>query len=114
MTTVTIGVETLGATKDRMAAAFRGEPQGHFITFSTSDLLWRVLTRERWELLQHIGGQGPLSVEDVAARVGRDQTRVQADLNDLLRAGVLDDLGDCRVEFPYDAIHVDFTVTKAA
>ena len=32
----------------------------------------------------------------------------------LLNAGILDRTADGRIVFPYDAVHVDFTLTKAA
>ena len=48
--------------KARTARAFRGEPQGAFISFASVELLWRVITPKRWELLQQMAGVGPLSV----------------------------------------------------
>jgi predicted transcriptional regulator len=39
---------------------------------------------------------------------------VHHDLHALLDAGVLDRDASGQVIFPYDAVHVDFTLTKAA
>jgi predicted transcriptional regulator len=36
----------------RLSAAFRGEPQGAFISFASVELLWTVMTPRRWELLR--------------------------------------------------------------
>jgi predicted transcriptional regulator len=47
-------------------------------------------------------------------RVGRDVKAVHGDVQTLLNAGILDRTADGRVVFPYDAVHVDFTLTKAA
>ena len=40
--------------------------------------------------------------------------RHHGDIRAMLDAGVLDRTDDGRVIFPYDAVHVDFTLTKAA
>ncbi|WP_218578412.1 hypothetical protein [Vineibacter terrae] len=37
-----------------------------------------------------------------------------ADVHALLNAGVLERVEDDRIAFPYDAVHVDFTLTRAA
>ena len=39
--------------------------------------------------------------------------RVHADVQTLLRAGVLDKTEQGRAVFPYDTIHVDFTLKAA-
>jgi len=55
-------------------------------------------------------------LREAARRVGRDVRLVHSDsdVQMLLQAGVLrkDDKG--RIEFPYTAVHVDFTLTTAA
>ena len=58
MNVVTLSVSSIEDTKRRMAAAFRGEHQGSYITFASVELLWKVLTPKRWELLQAMVGQG--------------------------------------------------------
>ena len=58
-------------------------------------------------------GQGALSIREVARRVGRDVKAVHGDITSLINAGVLDRTGD-RVIFPYDAVRVDFTLSRAA
>jgi predicted transcriptional regulator len=42
----------------------QGHPQGNRISFASPDLLWYVLTHKRWEMLQAMTGQGPLSIRD--------------------------------------------------
>jgi predicted transcriptional regulator len=113
MKTVTLGVSSLEDTRQRMAAAFRGDYQGEFISFASVELLWKVLTAKRWEILQTMTGQGELSIREVARRVGRDVKAVHGDITALIHAGVLDRTGS-GIEFPYDAIHVDFTLSRAA
>jgi predicted transcriptional regulator len=111
---VTIGVSTLDDVKQRVAQAFRGKPQGAHISFSSVDRMWKALTPKGWEWLQVMTGAGPMTIREAARRVGRDVKAVHGDVHALLKSGVLDRTEDGRVEFPYDAIHVDFMITKAA
>ncbi len=113
MNTVTIGVSSLGATKDRMRRAFRGEKQGAFIGFASLELLWKVLTPKRWEIVRAMAGLGPLAIRAVARRVDRDVKSVHGDVQALLKAGVLERARDGRVVFPYDEVRVDFVVRAA-
>ena len=113
MRTVTLGVSSIEDTKRQMAAAFKGEQQGEFISFASIELLWKVLTAKRWEILGAMTGQGALSIREVARRVGRDVKAVHGDIRALINAGVVDREGDS-VIFPYDAVHVDFTLSRAA
>jgi len=59
-------------------------------------------------------GQGEMAIREVARRVGRDVKAVHGDVQALLAVGVLDHTESGRVLFPYDAVHVDFTLCKAA
>ncbi len=113
MNTVTLGLPSAEATTQRMAAAFRGEVQGAHLSFATAELLWKVLTAKRWEILRAMTGEGEIAIREIARRVGRDVKAVHGDVQALLTAGILD-RADRGVIFPYDAIHVDFTLTKAA
>jgi predicted transcriptional regulator len=68
---------------------------------------------KRWEILRAMTGQGALSIREVARRVGRDVKPVHGDVTALLQAGILDQAA-AGVVFPYDAVHVDFTLTRTA
>lgn len=105
---VTLSVASREDVNRRALAAFSGQDQGAHISFSSADLLWQTLTRKRWEILQAMTGAGPLSVREVARRVGRDVRRVHGDTQALLEAGLLDRAQDGRIEFRYNAVHVDF------
>jgi predicted transcriptional regulator len=113
MKTVTLGLGSIETTTQQLAAAFRGEPQGAFISFASVELLWKVLTPKRWEILHAMTGQGSLSIREVARRVDRDVKAVHGDVTALIHAGVLD-RSENGVKFPYDAVHVDFTLSRAA
>lgn len=83
------------------------------ISFETPELLWKVLTARRWELLKALCGAGPISIREAARRVGRDVKTVHGDVTALLDAGVLDRAVSGGIEFPYDAIKVEFLLQAA-
>lgn len=113
MNTVTLSVASREDVTRRALAAFDGKAQGSHISFASAELLWQTLTRKRWELLQAMTGQGVMSIREAARKVGRDVKAVHGDVQALLGAGVLDRTGE-GILFPYDAVHVDFMLTKAA
>ena len=113
MYTVTLSVASREDVTRRALAAFEGQKQGAHISFASAELLWKTLTRKRWELLQAMTGQGVMSIREAARRVGRDVKAVHGDIKALISAGVIDST-EAGVEFPYDAVHVDFMLTKAA
>jgi len=114
MRTVTIAVADRTAIHAQVKAAFRGRAQGAFISFSSPEDLWRTLTPNRWAILRTLSGQGPVGVRALARQLGRDVKGVHTDTRMLVQSGVLDKADDGKVEFPYDAVHVDFTVGRAA
>lgn len=113
MKTVTLEIASADDVKRRTFAALKGKAQSPRISFATPELLWKVLTAKRWELLKAMAGEGPLSMREVARRVGRDVKAVHGDVHALLDAGVLDKTENGRIEFPFDAVRVDFTLRAA-
>ena len=83
------------------------------ISFATPELLWEVLTAKRWELLKTLCGAGPLSIREAARRVGRDVKAVHGDVTALLKAGILERVESGEVEFPYEAVKVEFLLQAA-
>ena len=113
MNTVTLSVASREDVTRRALAAFEGQKQGTHISFASAELLWKTLTRKRWELLQAMTGQGAMSIRHAARLVGRDVKAVHGDVQALINAGVIDRSAE-GIEFAYDAIHVDFMLTTAA
>lgn len=113
MKTVTLDVASRQEVKDRALEAFKGKKQRVRISFASPELLWRVLTAKRWEILKAMTGQGPLTVRETARRVGRDVKAVHGDMTALLNAGLLDRTDKGRVEFPFEAVRVEFTLRAA-
>jgi predicted transcriptional regulator len=102
------------AMADALAAAKSGKPlRSARISFATPELLWRVLTAKRWDLIKALCGAGPVSIREAARRVSRDVKAVHADVTALLLAGVLDKTESGQVEFPYEAVKVEFLLEAA-
>jgi predicted transcriptional regulator len=83
------------------------------ISFATPELLWKVLTAKRWELLKALCGAGPVSVREAARRVGRDVKAVHGDVTALLNAGVLDRAEGGGIVFRYEAVKIEFMLQAA-
>jgi predicted transcriptional regulator len=113
MKTVILEVAFREEVTRRALEAFRGKKQRARISFATPELLWKVLTAKRWELLKVMAGQGPLTIREVARRVDRDVKAVHGDVHSLIDAGLLDKTAKNRVVFPFAAIRVEFTLHAA-
>jgi len=83
------------------------------ISFASPELLWKVLTAKRWELLKALCGAGPVSIREAARRVNRDVKAVHGDVTALLNAGVIDRAEDGGIVFPYEAVKVEFLLEAA-
>jgi predicted transcriptional regulator len=113
MKTVTLGVSDRKAVRRRAQSAFSGRGQGAHIGFATPELVFRLLTAKRWELIRAMTGAGSLSIREAARSVGRDVKAVHGDVHALLNAGILRKTESGRVEFPFDAIHIDLMMHAA-
>jgi predicted transcriptional regulator len=106
---LTLSVASREEVTRRALAAMAGADQGAHLSFENVEQLWRTLSPKRWDILKAMTGQGELSIRDVARRVGRDVKAVHSDVTGLILAGVIE-RGARGVCFPYDAVHVDFTL----
>jgi len=115
MKTVTLDVRPPADSMADFARAWKtGKAQkAARISFATPELLWRVLTEKRWELLKVLCGTGPVSIREAARRAGRDVKAVHGDVTALLNAGVLDRTEDNRIVFPFEAVKVEFLLRAA-
>ncbi len=115
MKTVTLDVSAPSeAMADFVQAWKTGKPQRSArISFATPELLWKVLTEKRWELLKAMCGAGPMSIREAARRVGRDVKAVHGDVTALLNAGVLERTEEGRIVFPFEAVKVEFLLQAA-
>jgi len=113
MRVVTLKISSREETNRRFLKAFAGEPQGTFISFESPELLFKIIAGKRWELLKLMTGAGPMSIREAARRLGRDVKAVHGDVKALLNTGILQKTDNGLIEFPFDAVHVDFTLKAA-
>lgn len=115
MNTLTIDVCSLTQSlADAARAMETGQAQaGPRYSFSSAQALMRTLGGKRFDLIQALSGAGPITLREAARRVGRDVKAVHGDVHALLACGVLDKTADGKIEFPYDAVHVDFLLKAA-
>ena len=66
------------------------------------------------DILRAMTGAGQLGIREVSRKVGRDVSAVHRDLQALIVAGIVGRIDDGKVVFPYDEIHVDFTLRGVA
>ncbi|MGA1831622.1 transcriptional regulator [Rhizobium wenxiniae] len=110
MTVLTINVSS---DSDLLAAVTAGQPIVDVHSFPTWEALHATLTPKRVAIIQALQGRGTLGMREVARSVGRDIKGVHTDLTALVNCGLLDRSGD-GVSFPYDGLHVDFSLARAA
>ncbi|MBI3785240.1 MAG: DNA-binding protein [Deltaproteobacteria bacterium] len=115
MNTVVLEVRSLADTladASRVIKTRRSEHDAR-IAFAKPELLWQVLTAKRWELLKALCGAGRVSIREAARRVGRDVKAVHGDVKALLAAGLINRTADGGIEFPFQAIKVEFVLQAA-
>ena len=113
MHTVTLGLSSREKINKRFLDALDGKLQGTFISFESPTLLFKVLSGNRWELLETMTGAGPMSIREAARRLGRDVKAVHRDVHMLLDVGILQKTDKGQIKFPFDAVQVDFMLQAA-
>lgn len=115
MKTVTLEVRSPAEAMAGLAQTWRSgkAEKTARISFASPELLWKVLTAKRWELLKALCGAGPVSIREAARRVGRDVKAVHSDITALLDAGVLDRTESGAIVFPFEAVKVEFLLQAA-
>jgi len=113
MKTVILDVSSREEVGRRVLAAFKGHKQGKRISFATPELLFRLLTAKRWELIRAMTGAGPMTIRAAARHVNRDVKAVHGDVHALLDVGILRKTEDGLIVFPFDAVRVDVMLRAA-
>lgn len=114
MKVVTFSISSIEEFNERARRAFKGEKQGSHRTFLSLELMHRILTPNRWGILRALLGGKETGIRELARQLDRDVKDVHTDVTALAKAGVIDRANDGKVVFPYDAIHVNFTIRKDA
>lgn len=113
MHTVTLRIASREKVNKRFLEAFKGKQQGSFISFESPAVLFKVISGHRWELLKMMTGARAMSIREASRRLERDVKAVHGDVSALLKAGILHQTDDGQIEFPFDAIHIDFLLQAA-
>ncbi len=92
------------------ALAYRGET----LNFETPGAFFSQLTSRRWALLHALLGAGELPVRELARRLGRDVKRVHEDASALVELGLVERTARGGLLCPYEDIHMDMHMRKAA
>ena len=97
---------------DRFEAAWNRRTEGHSPLFVLSiadlPLLLRTLTPARWQLLDRLREAGPLSIYELAKRLGRDYKNVHTDVSRLADIELIEKAADGRVSVPWDVVRSEF------
>jgi predicted transcriptional regulator len=113
MKTVTISVSSLDDVMKRAQAAAAGKAQGAHFSYATPELLFRTFTTTRWQIIREMTGAGPMSIRELSRRLERDVKGVHGDVKALLETGLLEHDESGGIVFPYDTVHVNFTLKTA-
>ncbi len=88
-------------------------PAGEAIYFDSARDLARVLSPKRTQLLQHLKRSGAMNILALSKHLGRDYKNVHSDVKLLEQYGLIARDGE-KITAPYDVIHADFDLRKAA
>ena len=99
---------------DRFEAAWNRAAEGRparpleILSFADLPLLLKTLTPARWELLARLRKEGPLSIYQLAKRLGRDYKNVHTDVARLAELGLVAKDAEARVGVAWDAVRGEF------
>ena len=74
------------------------------LTFGDLALLLKTLTPARWDLVKRLRAEGPVSIYQLAKRLGRDYKNVHTDVTQLAALGLVARRADGLVGVEWDAI----------
>ena len=116
---VTVG-ESLRDAGARAAATMRAISRGekmqpHFgVNFEQIGQMLAAFTPKRWELIAALREAGPLTIAQLARRLGRDYKNVHTDVNQLIDWMAVTRGDDGRVSVPWSEIVVDMKLPERA
>jgi len=114
MKTVILDVRPLSETLSDFSKAWKSRKTSPArISFESPEVLFKVLTGKRWELLQVLTGAGPVTIREAARRAKRDVKAVHGDVRALLNAGILRNTPDAKIILPFDVLRIDFVLRAA-
>jgi predicted transcriptional regulator len=102
-----------GDALDRFEAAWHRVTEGRamrpleIMSFSDLSSLLRTLSTARWTLLQKLNAEGPLSIYELAKRLGRDYKNVHTDVTQLAAIRLIQREADGRVTVPWELLRAE-------
>ena len=114
---VTVG-ESLREAGHRAVATMKAVARGkkvppHFgVNFEQIGQMLAAFTPKRWELIAALRQAGPLTVAELARRLGRDYKNVHTDVNQLIEWMAVERGDDGRVNVPWSEIVVDMKLPE--
>jgi predicted transcriptional regulator len=112
-----IRVSAPGDALDRFEAAWNRTAEGQrfrpFRILSFRDLprLLKTLTPARWELLERLAAEGPLSVYQLAKRLERNYKNVHTDVAALVGLGLIEKKHRSAIAVAWDAVRAELRLT---
>ena len=102
-----------GDALDRFEAAWHRVAEGralrplNVLSFDNLPLMLRTLSLARWTLLQKLNAEGPLSIYELAKRLGRDYKNVHTDVTQLAAIRLIQREADGRVTVPWELLRAE-------
>ncbi len=84
------------------------------IAFESMELLLKVLTANRWQLLRMLRREGPISIRQLSLKLQRDYRAVHSDVHALMDAGLIGRGDKGEIFVPWDRITAEMALDLAA
>jgi len=107
---IQVSVGSVAQALDRFEHAWRQAEKGDVraaqvrLTFESLPTLLKNLTPARWTLLEQLKRDGPLSINELARRLGRHYKNVHTDVTRLIEFGLIERQSDQRVAVVWDIV----------
>lgn len=111
---ITIDPDLKSFLSEARRKARSGGYRGEALNFEEPELFLTRLTALRWALVRALIGEGELPLRELARRVGRDVKRVHGDIAALTEMGLVERTEAGGVICPYEDIHIDLHLRRAA
>jgi predicted transcriptional regulator len=111
-----IRVGAAGDALDRFEAAWNRAAEGrapsalHVLSFVDLPLLLRTLSPARFALLSKLRESGPVSIYELARRLGRNYKNVHTDVTQLAALGLIERESDNRVTVAWDLLRAELSL----
>ena len=103
-----------GDALDRFEAAWNRAAEGRkwpslaVLSMRDLPLLLRTLSPARWSLLERLKAEGPVSIYELAKRLGRDYKNVHTDVARLAELGLIERRADGAIAVIWDVVRAEF------